>query len=93
MANNTGQKFGGRKRGTPNKTKIVLHSFINYIIEDGFDKFKLELDKLNGKDFINIFIKLLNSTIDTSEHEKLISNDYLIKLIELKLKNEYYDKK
>ncbi len=50
----------GRKKGTPNKNTLILSGLINYLIDGGFDKFKSEINKLDGKDYIYAFMKLLN---------------------------------
>ena len=59
MANNTGKKFGGRKKGTPNKLtkelRIVLKDLIYYELE-GLEE---RLNNLSDQDRIEFIIKLI----------------------------------
>ncbi|HQX04983.1 MAG TPA: hypothetical protein PKZ44_12780 [Flavobacterium sp.] len=42
-------KTGGRQKGTPNKKAAIVRTFCDYIVDSGFEKFKLEFDKLDFK--------------------------------------------
>lgn len=53
MANNTGKKFGGRQKGTPNKVKSQTKKFLEQLIEDQQDKIKQELENLEGKAYLD----------------------------------------
>lgn len=83
------EKTGGRKKGVPNKEtkeKILLKALLKYLIEDSMDKFKNELDSLNSKDFINVFITLYK--ISFSEKESIEANDALILLFKEKINKQ-----
>lgn len=51
-------KTGGRTKGTPNKTTTVLKGLIGDLLENKFTKFAKELDKLEGRDFVQYYIKM-----------------------------------
>lgn len=63
MANTTGKKFGGRGKGTPNKETTTIRHYISAITEGGRDKFENELNKLEGKEYVNSFIHLLDFSL------------------------------
>lgn len=49
---------GGRKKNSKNKKTLILNTFAQSIVEGGMDKFKEELDKLTGKEYIHAFMTL-----------------------------------
>ena len=57
--NNTGKKFGGRQKNTPNKTTKELRDKISSIINNNIDKVQKDLDKLEPKDRLNILLQLV----------------------------------
>jgi hypothetical protein len=57
--NNTGKKFGGRQKNTPNKTTKELRDKISSIINNNIDKVQTDLDKLEPKDRLNILLQLV----------------------------------
>jgi len=57
--NNTGKKFGGRQKNTPNKTTKELRDKISSIINNNIDKVQSDLDKLEPKDRLNILLQLV----------------------------------
>jgi len=59
MANTTGKKFGGRKKGTPNKTPQEVREFIQMFLEQQFEKLDEVFKQLKPKDKVNAIVKLL----------------------------------
>ena len=53
------EKTGGREKGVPNKKTELWESFSTYCINDGLEKFKTELNKLEGEKYVNAYISLL----------------------------------
>jgi hypothetical protein len=51
-------KTGGRKKGLPNKKTAILDTFAQSVVDGGMEKFKKELNKLEGKDFVNAYLSL-----------------------------------
>ncbi|MDB0599877.1 hypothetical protein PL373_01655 [Tenacibaculum maritimum] len=49
MANTTGKKFGGRKKGTPNKTTKEIRDSFQFIIDKNLNNLDKWLNKI-GKD-------------------------------------------
>lgn len=78
MANTTGKKFGGRKKGTPNRTTKEMREALQGILNnniDNIDDWINEIAKKEPEKAINVLLKLteyilpkLNKTefIDTS---------------------------
>lgn len=52
-------KTGGRTKGTPNLSSLTLRESITHRIEQQFPKVAANLEKLEPKDRINTWIKLL----------------------------------
>ena len=49
----------GRPKGSENKEKKALRELLTMFLEDNYDKFLKELYKLEGKEFSDRFIQLL----------------------------------
>ena len=48
-------KTGGRQKGGKNKKTTQWEEFAKFCMEGGLDRYKEELLKLEGKDFVNAF--------------------------------------
>ena len=59
MANNTGKKYGGRKKGTPNKLTKELRSVLKEVIYNELENIEERLDQLEPKQRIELMIKLM----------------------------------
>ena len=59
MANNTGKKYGGRQRGTPNKLTKEIRIVLKDLIYKELDEIKERLDSLEPKQRIELVIKLI----------------------------------
>lgn len=59
MANTTGKKFGGRKKGTPNIMTSELRTILKNIILRRFEKVEELLDALEPKEQLEVIIKLM----------------------------------
>jgi len=53
-----GNKNSGRLHGSLNAKNELLQGFIRDICDGGRDKFRKELGKLEGKDFINAYMAM-----------------------------------
>ena len=59
MANNTGRKHGGRKKGTPNRITKELRSLLKDVMYDEIGALQERLDALNPKERVELLIKLM----------------------------------
>lgn len=59
MANTTGKKFGGRKKGTPNKDTGELREKINILLNEQWDKLLTDIDGLAPKERVDTMVRLL----------------------------------
>lgn len=59
MANNTGKKYGGRKKGTPNKLTKELRVALKNILHNEIELLPNHFNKLEPKDRLELLIKLL----------------------------------
>jgi 23S rRNA C2498 (ribose-2'-O)-methylase RlmM len=59
MANTTGNKYGGRQKGTPNKLTKELRSVLKDILYRELEQIQEQLDALNPKERIELLIKLM----------------------------------
>ena len=58
MANNTGQKFGGRTKGTPNRTTTEIRQNFQLLIENNLETLESDLKELESKDRIKAILDL-----------------------------------
>lgn len=77
------EKTGGRQKGVPNKQKALIRVFCSYLVEDGYDKFKEELNSLNGKDYVFAFIQL--AKLFSTDISRDLANKKLLELFEKEL--------
>ena len=59
MANNTGKKYGGRKKGTPNKLTKELRTLLKDVLFYELENIEERLDQLEPKQRIELVIKLM----------------------------------
>lgn len=50
MANTTGKKFGGGKKGTPNKLTKELRASLNDLIHEELSDLQIHLDQMEPKE-------------------------------------------
>ena len=91
----SGNKLGGRKHGAVNKKTKQWEVFCAYCLDGGLKKFQKELNKLEGKQFVESFTNLLEfhkpklsrAELTGKEGEPLIPKEDLSKftLEELKI--------
>ncbi len=74
----------GRPKGSVNKNKALVTAFVDITITNHFEKFTDELNKLKGKEFIEVFLRL--AKIMTHENSGLMANKKLIELFNEKIK-------
>jgi hypothetical protein len=66
MANNTGKKFGGRAKGTPNKTTVEIKEAINQIVSDNLESVQGWIDEVatdSPKDALRIILDLMEYSL------------------------------
>lgn len=59
MANTTGKKYGGRSKGTPNKTTAETKQLLQNVVTKQIEKLETTLNKLEPVDRVNALSKLL----------------------------------
>ena len=59
MANNTGKKYGGRQKGTPNRMTKELRSVLKDLLYDEIEMLKERLDALDSKERLELLVKLM----------------------------------
>ncbi|MCX6147853.1 MAG: hypothetical protein NTW25_11505 [Candidatus Kapabacteria bacterium] len=59
MANNTGQKFGGREAGTPNRLTKEIRIHLKNFLHNEIESLGEYLKDLEPKDKLDILIKLM----------------------------------
>lgn len=59
MANTTGRKYGGRSKGTPNKTTAETKQALQNVLSKQIDSLEVTLNKLSAVDRVNALSKLL----------------------------------
>jgi hypothetical protein len=59
MANTTGNKYGGRAKGTPNRLTKELRTVLKDIVYRELETIECRLDELDPKERIELIIKLM----------------------------------
>ena len=59
MANTTGNKYGGRQKGTPNRVTKELRSLLKDILYQELEQIQEHLETLNSKERVELLIKLM----------------------------------
>jgi hypothetical protein len=74
MANTTGQKFGGRTKGTSNKTTTELREKFSLLIENNFDKLQQDIDLLEPKERVKTILELARFVVPTLKASELTTD-------------------
>ena len=59
MANTTGNKYGGREKGTPNRMTKELRSVLKDVLFEEIEALQERLDALKPKERVELLIKLM----------------------------------
>ena len=59
MANTTGNKYGGRQKGTPNRITKELRTLLKDILYQELEQIQKRLELLEPKERIELLIKLI----------------------------------
>ena len=85
MAFKKGNKQGkGRPKGSTNRRTSFISAFCEHVTDGGGEKFKEELSKLSGKDYVNAFIELSKFSVD--DNGAIQANKYIIEVLTNKTK-------
>lgn len=69
MANNTGNKYGGREAGTPNRLTKELRAALKNILHQEIELLTEHFNKLEPKDRLELLVKLLPFALPKVEPE------------------------
>lgn len=78
MANTTGKKFGGRKKGTPNKvnsTTAETKQMLQNVVTKQIEKLETTLNKLEPVDRLNALSKLLPYILPKQQNIEITNVD------------------
>lgn len=70
MANNTGKKFGGREKGTPNKTTQEIKETLKEVLVLELKDIKEVLKKLSPNKKVDVIIKLAQLVLPRATEEE-----------------------
>lgn len=86
------KKYGGRKKGTPNKDTKELRERVSDLIDNNFDRIQADLDQLEPKERLDFLVKLLEyglPKLQRVENEMFFEQSIPVNLDEYeKIKNE-----
>ena len=71
MANTTGQKHGGRTKGTPNKNTNEIREQFQNLINDNFEQLESDLKELKPFERIKVLIELSKFVLPTLKATEL----------------------
>ena len=89
MANTTGKKYGGRSKGTPNKTTAEIREKYKMLISESIDTLKDDIDQLEPKDRIKAILELSKFVLPTLKATdlKIDNSDENFKPVTIMFKN------
>lgn len=71
MANNTGKKFGGREKGTPNKQTAEIKEMFITLLHGNLDDMQDCLDSMKAPDRFNAYISIAKYVLPTMKAVEL----------------------
>lgn len=71
MANTTGKKFGGRKKGTPNKTTEEIRESFQLLISDNLPQLQKDLKEMDSEKRVKYIIELSKFVVPTLKSTEL----------------------
>jgi hypothetical protein len=77
MANTTGIKHGGRKKGTPNKLTKELRSVLKEVIYNELENIEERLDQLEPKQRLELVVKMMPYVFPKMESASHMINEPL----------------
>lgn len=86
MANTTGQKYGGRKKGTPNKTTKEIRDGFQLLVENKLDKMEAWLDRVAERDparALELISKLTDFVIPKLSRNEIKDMTYVEDFLEM----------
>jgi len=91
MANTTGKKFGGRTKGTPNRTTEELRKIFISFLEHNIDEIQNSFDELDARNKLLFIEKVARLVIPAPLHDlEKLSDEQLQQLVN-DLKAKKYD--
>lgn len=87
MANLTGKKFGGRKKGTPNKVTDKVRSQFEKLLSKNLNTLQDDIEALEPKDRIKVMLELAKFVVPQIKAFEVDFNDTTqeVKPIEIKI--------
>lgn len=73
---NNRKKSGGRTKGTPNIATKIQREFIQSLLDNQTNKIEIELNKLDGKEYLNVILNLLEYSIPKLNRTEIVNNDF-----------------
>ena len=88
---NKRQKTGGRTKGTPNKATALNRDFIQNMINQQTEKLEHELTMLQGKDYINAVLQLLEFVVPKMQKQQVFMVNESHPMPRVPVITEHYD--
>ena len=94
MANNTGQKFGGRTKGATNKDTAQIRANFQSLIESNLEQLEADLKQLKPFERIKVILELSKFVLPTLKATELsTTNENGFNPIVVQITTEQYIKK
>ena len=75
MANTTGRKYGGRTKGTPNKTTAELRERFQTLLDANMETLQSDIEALEPKDRVKAILELARFVLPTLKAMDLQASD------------------
>jgi hypothetical protein len=82
MANTTGKKFGGRSKGTPNRSTEEIRQSLLKLLDDNLINLQNDIDGMTGKDRATILINLARHCTPPAVVPDKLTESQILEIIE-----------
>jgi hypothetical protein len=81
-------KYGGRVKGTPNRTSEEVRQSLLKLLDDNLSKLQKDIDGMKGKDRASLLISLAKHIIPPGVNPEKLTEDQLLQIIQYLRENE-----
>lgn len=72
---NTSGNPKGKPKGTPNKITSLQKEFIQNLLDNQTNKIEMEINKLEGKDYLSVILDLIEYTLPKLSRKSIDNSD------------------
>ena len=82
------KKYGGRAKGTPNRTTEEMRQALLKLLDENLDKLQTDLDSMKGKDRATVLVNLARHCTPPALNPERLTEEQLLQIIHYIKQNE-----